>query len=306
MEFRHFQAFVAVAEELHFGRAAERLHLAQPYLSRLIRQLENELKVTLLERSTRSVHLTPIGQTFLPAARNVIVSVDEAIAIAEHAGDGDVGIVSVGIGGIAMTSMLPTAAASLRERKPRITLSIQTPVYSRQALELVAEGRLDLAFIRIPDQHKDVAMRVVQRERLVLAAPPDHELARATTVDLADLAHEKFIGYPSAENTTTLSAIIQNACLSAGFSPNYVQYASETHAILAMVSAGLGVALTSSSVVGRVAQEVVFVPLTDVGDATGAAIAWNPQRMSPATRTVLEVLEEVMPTPETSSIDTDN
>lgn len=298
MDFRHFQAFVAVAEELHFGRAAERLHLAQPYLSRLIAQLEKELKVTLLERSTRSVHLTSIGRTFLPAARDVAVSVDDAVAIAEHARQGDVGIVSIGIGGIAMTSMLPPAAASLREQKPGITLSVQTPVYSREALEFVAEGRLDIAFVRIPDQHEDVALRVVQREHLVLAVPPHHKLAQARIVKLADLAHEKFIGYPSAENSTTLSAIIQTACLEAGFSPKYVQYASETHAILAMVSAGLGIALTSSSVVGRVAQDVVFVPLVGADDITGAAIAWNPKRMSPATSTVLAVLENVMPTPE--------
>ncbi|MDJ1371633.1 LysR family transcriptional regulator [Gulosibacter molinativorax] len=298
MEIRHIRAFVALAQELHFGRAAERLHLAQPYLSRQISQLERSLDATLFDRSTRTVTLSSVGEAFLPAAKQALNSFDAAKAIVAQARDGEIGLVHIGIGGIAMQSLLPIAASSLRERKPGITLSITSGVFSRDGLHRVLDGDLDIAFVRGPDQIEGVSSRVVENERLVLAVPPNHQLASSEGVPLTELANEEFVGYPQNESSTTLRDFVNYACMDNGFTPKYVQFGSETSAILSMVAAGLGVALTVSSVVGHVAHNVKFVPLAGKQYVSPSTIAWNPQRLTPATKAVLEVLNEVMPTPD--------
>ncbi|MEU5846904.1 LysR family transcriptional regulator [Saccharopolyspora shandongensis] len=295
MDLRHIEAFIAVAEELHFGRAAERLHTTQPPLSRQIRQLERSLGASLLSRTTRRVTLTPVGEAFLPAAHKVMKSVEEAAAVAASAAHGEIGTVRIGVGGVGPLACLPGLVKRLNAEKPGIELVVVGQVYSQAGFDMVVDGSLDLAFVRLPAVREGVSTRVVFDERLILAVAPDHPLAGAESVELAELAEERFIAYPPG-GVSSLRDLMVHACVDAGFTPRIVQYGPETSTIMAMVAAGLGVTLTVTSVLD-VISNVVFVPLAGRPYQTQEAIAWSQEHLSPAAAAVLRIAEEVLPTP---------
>ena len=295
MEFRQVEAFIAVAEELHFGRAAARLHTTQPPLSRQIRQLERTLGVSLLNRTTRQVALTPVGAAFLPAAYEVVRAVEEAAAVAGAAASGEVGTVRLGMAGIGSIARLPELVKRLNAERPGIELAVMGQVYSPAGFDMVADGRLDLAFVRLPALREGVATRVVFDEELILAVAKDHPLAGAESVELAELAGERFITFPPG-GVSSLRGVMVDACLGAGFTPRIVQSAPETTVIMAMVAAGLGVTLTVSPVAGLVG-DVSFVRLAGEPRRTWEAIAWRAGDVPPATAAVLRIAEDVLPTP---------
>lgn len=295
MEFRHVEAFVAVAEELHFGRAAARLHTTQPPLSRQIRQLERSLGVALLSRTTRQVALTPVGAAFLPAAYRILRAVDEAAEVAASAADGEVGTVRIGVAGAGSIARLPELMKRLSAEKPGIELVVVGRVYSRAGFAMVADGRLDLAFVRLPAVHEGVSTRVVFDEELILAVPPDHPLAGAETVDLAALAGERFIAFPPG-GVSSMRDVMIDACADAGFTPRIVQHGPDTSVIMAMVAAGLGITLTVTPVAELIGN-VRFVRLTGAPYRTWEAIAWSSDGLSRAAAAVLRIAEDVLPTP---------
>jgi len=295
MELRQIEAFIAVAEELHFGRAAARLHTTQPPLSRQIRQLERTLGVALLTRTTRQVALTPVGAAFLPAAYKVVRAVEEAAAVAASAADGEAGTVRLGVAGVGSIARLPDLVKRLGAEKPGIELAVMGQVYSPAGFDMVADGRLDIAFVRLPAVREGVATRVVFDEELILAVAEDHPLAGAASVELAALAGERFIAFPPG-GVSSLRGVMVDACADAGFTPNIVQSGPDTGIIMAMVAAGLGVTLTVTPVAGLV-DGVSFVPLAGKPYRTWEAIAWRAGRVSPATAAVLRIAEDVLPTP---------
>lgn len=295
MELRHIEAFIAVAEELHFGRAAARLHTTQPPLSRQIRQLERTLGVNLLNRTTRQVALTPVGAAFLPAAYAIMRAVDEAAAVAAAAAGGEAGTVRIGMAGVGSIARLPELVKRLNAEKPGIELAVMGQVYSPAGFDMVADGRLDLAFVRLPAVREGVATRVVFDEELVLAVAKDHPLAGRESVELAALAGEPFIAFPPG-GVSSLRGVMVDACVEAGFTPRIVQSAPETGVIMAMVAAGLGVTLTVSPV-AELVGDVGFVRLAGKPRKTWEAIAWRSGGVSPATEAVLRIAEDVLPTP---------
>ncbi|CAM03280.1 DNA-binding transcriptional LysR family regulator [Saccharopolyspora erythraea NRRL 2338] len=297
MEFRHLAGFVAVAEELHFGRAAARLHIAQPPLSQQIRQLEHELGVQLFERNTRSVRLTSAGQAMLDPARQVLADLDVATRAAQAGGRGEIGRVSIGFAGASSHETLPRLTRAVRARHPGIELVLRGQTYSGEALNKVAEGELDLGFVRLPVRRDGVAVRLVEHEHLVAALPAEHRVADRNEINLPDLADEPFVTFPGTRGSAVRDALV-HACVTAGFHPRIVQEAPDSYTILALVGAGVGVTLTVSSVQHIRTEGMVYRPLAGPTQPMSLALAWRRDNPSAALRCVLAVSEEAMPTPE--------
>ncbi|MFF9794063.1 LysR family transcriptional regulator [Streptomyces bacillaris] len=296
MELRHLNAFLAVAEELHFGRAAKRLQMAQPPLSQQIRQLERELGVQLFHRNTRSVRLTSAGESFLDPVRTVLDDLDTAVRAARSAGKGEYGRVTIGFAGASSHETLPRLTRAVRAAHPGLELVMTGQTYANTALSRVADGSLDLGFVRLPVTRPGVVHRVIDQEELVCALPSDHPLARRVSVPLDVLAGEPFVSFPANSGSTVRDAMTE-ACESAGFTPRVVQEAPDSYTILALVAAGVGVTLTVTSVQHIQQNGLVYRRIAGPPIRLSAALAWRPDNPSAALRAVLAVAEEALPTP---------
>nr|WSW66050.1 LysR family transcriptional regulator [Streptomyces sp. NBC_00995] len=296
MELRHLFAFVAVAEELHFGRAAQRLQMAQPPLSQQIRRLEKELGVQLFERNTRSVRLTSAGESFLQPVRTVIEDLDTAVRAAKAAGRGEYGRVSIGFAGASSHETLPRLTRAVRAAHPAIELVMTGQTYANVALARVADGSLDLGFVRLPVTQPGVRFRVIDEEELVCALPSDHPLATRDGIALEVLAGEPFVSFPANTGSTVRDAMVE-ACEAAGFNPRVVQEAPDSYTILALVAAGVGVTLTVTSVQHIQQSGLVYRPLAGPPIRRQAALAWRDDNPSAALRAVLAVAKDALPTP---------
>jgi len=278
MELRHVRYFVAVAEDLHFGRAAERLHMAQPPLSRQIMQLEQELKVTLLERTKRHVRLTPAGAVFLGKARELLALADESVVAAQRVASGQAGALTLSFVGSAMFSILPGILRVARERFPDVELSVHEMTTGQQVSALLA-GRMQVAFVRPRVVHPDIVSEVVFREDLVAAVPVGHRFADRSVLALGDLAAEPFILF-SRNVSPSFGDQVMSLCIAAGFSPIFVQEALEMQTALGLVAANLGVSLLPGSVRRIAWLGVVLIPLAEPVPQTELSVAYRADETS--------------------------
>jgi len=296
MEIRWLHAFVAVAEELHFGRAAARLQMAQSPLSQTIRKLEKDVGVPLFERSTRSVALTAGGHTFLPHAYRVLDDVETARHAARASAGGVYGHLTIGFAGVLNHRALPPLTRAVRQRYPHIEMTLLGRVMTRDAIGQLDSGAIDLAFVGLPVTSSSVTARLIRREPYGVVLPLDHRLASESEIDLRDLADEGFVTTPLSAGSALQEGAMR-ACLDAGFRPRVVQEITDPYMILMLVASGVGVALMASGVADVTPPGTVFVPLK--GDATymNHGIAWAPKKMSAALAAVLTVADDVLPTP---------
>lgn len=296
MEIRWLEAFVAVAEELHFGRAAERLGMAQSPLSQTVRRLERELDTTLFDRSTRSVALTPAGLALLPHVRRAFGEL-ELGREATRAIDGVVhGTVAIGFSGALNHHTLSPLTRAVRHRYPGVTMVLTGRVMTGDGVVQVERGDLDLAFVGLPIDPSPLSTRLVAREPLGVVLPVDHRLAGELEIDLVELAAEPFVATPVSAGSA-LQRLAVAACARAGFRPEVVQESADPFLILTLVAAGVGVALMASSIAAIVPPGAVYVPLRDEPTYMEHAIAWRADNPSLVLRTVLEVAAEVLPVP---------
>lgn len=296
MELRHLAGFIATAEELHFGRAAARLHMAQPALSQQIRLLEKELGVELFHRNTRSVTLSDGGKALLGPAKQVMADVDLARRSAILGNSEIVGRVVVGFAGASSRNVLPLLARAVRAEQPGIELVLQGQTYGGAAIAEVAAGSLDIGFARLPANNQSVATRIYEYERLVAALPSDHPLAGREKIRVADLASEPFVTFPGTQGSGVRNALI-HAAMGAGFTPRIMQEAPDSYTILGLVAAGVGVTLTVSSVQHIDTPGLVYRELEDDLPQLAVVLAWRKDDASAATRAVLEIAERLLPTP---------
>jgi DNA-binding transcriptional LysR family regulator len=298
MELRDFEAFVAVAEELHFGRAAARLHISQPPLSARIRQLEIDLGIQLFERSTRTVSLTDAGARLLVPARKVLSQVATTRRLAESIAAGDQGRVRIGFAGASTQRVLPILTRAVREAHPGIELQLQSQTYVYRALDMLLEGSLDLAFARLPTPHPELESRVIEVEQILCALPEGHPLATRESLTLAELHDEDFVSLPS-DTGSILQSTMYALCVTAGFRPRIAQVAPDSATVLALVAAGAGITITLSSVSPSQSVGIVYLPLADVQpDQMFATLTWRKDDSSAALAAVLAVSETVLPTPD--------
>jgi DNA-binding transcriptional LysR family regulator len=240
-ELKQLRCFVAVGEELHFGRAAKHLHMTQPPLSRQIQMLEQELRIKLLTRTSRSVRLTPAGRAFLPEARRILALTESAAMAARRIAKGESGLIRMGFTASSSYDFLPRLL-SLAHSSLKGFGVVLNEMVTMQQMEALHANRIDFGLVRPPIDKRDLDVVCVARESLLLAVPARHRFATGPTPTMKDLAREPFITFSPVEGRYFYQ-LIERMFRKAGASAKYVQYISQVHSILALVSAGIGIAL---------------------------------------------------------------
>lgn len=276
-----------VAEELHFSRAAARLHIAGPPLSKQIQQLESELGFPLLERSTRRVALTAGGEVFLERARRVLGDLDAARSDAARAHRGDTGRLSVGFSGSASYELLPNLLRRYRERHPHVEIEPHGEMLSARQLDAIEQGRLDVGFVRATAFAPAISTRTVWSEPLVALLPSDHRLATRGLLQVSELAGEPFVSY---WESMLLADAVHSSCRRAGFTPSVVQRAGESYGLACLVAAGFGVGLVPQAARHMQLSGVRFVPVpVEQSEPVTLTLAWRKGDRAPATRNFLRL-----------------
>lgn len=292
MELRHLRYFIAVAEELHFGRAAEQLGISQPPLSQQIQAMEEELGVRLFERTNRRVALSEVGRLFLPEARQVLAQLEQAVAVARRAQRGELGELKVGFTSSApFTSTIPRAIRAFRQACPEVHLDLRE-LSSRGVAEAVHEGRLQVGVLRplAPLPEELVALELFA-EPLVVVLPVGHPLAGgADGVRLAELGEEPFVFFPRSFGTGLYDQLLELA-RAADFVPRIVQEASEAMTLIGLVATGLGVTVLPASFSRMRIDGVVCRTLLDPGATTAVWLVRRRDEDSPLVRRFAELLE---------------
>lgn len=246
MELRQITYFHEVARQLHFTRAAANLRVAQPHLSREIRRLETAVGAQLFRRTTRAVDLTEAGHAFLRRTQTVLADLETAAESARAAQSGQHGNLVLGFAGSITYSWLPYLVQEYRARYPEVNLEIRTEMFTGEQVRALSEGRLDVGLLRPPIDHQDIQWSHLADDELVAAVPSDHRLAKSPEpLDLSVLADEPFIMYGGSDSTTRRAVL--SACFAAGFTPSSTQTVFETHSVISLVAAGVGLALLPGS-----------------------------------------------------------
>jgi DNA-binding transcriptional LysR family regulator len=291
MELRHLRYFVAVAEELHFRRAADRIGIAQPPLSKQIRDLEDEIGVKLFKRTKRRVTLTHAGETFLKEARQILDLSETAVRSARRADLGEIGRLVVSFVGSATYSFLPYALRSFRTRFPHVELFLRE-LTTYEQLDALRKKAVHASFLRQPIKDDALFIETLFRESFIVALPSRHALASRTSIPLQTLATEGFIMFSRQQGTTFYDQVV-SLCHQAGFSPKVVQEAVHIPTVLGLVSAGMGVTLVTASVQRLQLAGVVYRKLAHVDRTTELAMAWRRDDDSPVLQSFLNVTREL-------------
>nr|WP_244665270.1 LysR family transcriptional regulator [Afifella marina] len=280
--------FIAVAEELHFHRAAERLNMSQPPLTATIRRLEDEIGAQLLERGNRVVRLTPAGRALLEHARLTLRQADLAITAARDAAAGRVGTLRLTYVGSAMYGRLAETVRTFRRSFPQVQIELKEATTADQVTAL-REGTSDLAILLppLPDA-SGLHLREFDEDRLAIALPAAHALARKEGLSLSDLADEPFVLWPAAEGRGFHHQVVE-LCTSAGFAPQVVQEAHQMHGVLALVAVETGVAVVPASMVGFRSAEIVYKPLDIPGSRFTLCLCHGPEQLKPTAQNFLDV-----------------
>ena len=292
MYIEQLRSFLAVADELHFGRAAERLHVAQPPLSRTIKQFERELGTRLFDRNTRSVRLTSSGQALMDPAKEVLDALRRAETAVRSADHGEVGTVRIAFAGVSTHRLVARLARVVRSQRPGIQLELSSQNFAQPAMKRLLAGETDLALGRWDVVPAEVSAQVVMPDSLVLAVPDTHALAGARRLSIGQLASEGFISLPPHEGSV-LPDRLRRLAHANGFVAEVVQVAPDTQTALALVSAEVGCHLTLASVAENVTDpHVVFIPLNESTPSLDVHLraAWRRDDQNPALRAVLDEL----------------
>ncbi len=292
MELRHLRYFIAVAEELHFGRAAARLHVAQPPLSRQIQSLERELGVPLFIRRNRRIELTTAGHVFLEGARRTVDAAELAARDAQRAGRGEIGRLALGFVGSATYAVLPALLHSFRTRYPDVELSLQA-MTTQEQVAAFQQRSIHIGILRPPIGERMLALHTIARESLLIVLPESHPLAHSEQVRLAALADEPLILYPRADGPGIHDAIV-SLCLQAGFTPRIVQEAAEMTTIAGLVAGGIGLALVLAPIAHLHSWGVVYRPVDGDVPSWELALAWRHDNISTVVRAFLSTAHEVL------------
>ena len=286
LDLFQLRCFVAVAEELHFGRAAVRMNMTQPPLSRHIQLLEHAVGVQLLERTSRRVRLTAAGAVLQREADALLRHAERAAEAAARTGKGEAGRVVVGYTAVTGWALMPALLAAAAKALPQVEIVLEEMVSSEQ-LEALAEDRIDIGFVRPLQASAGLAYHRVTREPMLLAIPARHALAKRPRVRLADLGGQPLIMY-SAKEGRYFHEKIHALFAASGTQPNYVHHIGQTHTIMALVRGGIGLAIVPESARQLRFENVVFRPLWRSDVHADVYLAWRDHARNPALPPVRE------------------
>ncbi len=281
MELRQLRYFAAVAEELHFGRAARRMNISQPPLSMQIRNLEEELGLSLFRRTSRSVTLTPEGRLFYDDVSKILKQLGTAVDTVQKAAKGQAGSLSMAFVSPAMDTFLPAAVHSFRRHRPGIVLSFEELATNDQ-LKALRESRIQVGFLRLFHHDlKDLRTQVIWTESYVVALPKGHPLGGKSRINLCDLEGTPMIMYPRASQPALYDRIM-GICQKAGFAPDVSQEAMTKHTTTALVAAGMGAAIVPASSENFRKDGIVYRPINDALPRVEISMVWRADEESAA------------------------
>jgi DNA-binding transcriptional LysR family regulator len=284
IDLRHLRYFLAVAEELHFGRAAQRLHMAQPPLSQQIRRLEEEIGHPLFLRTSRSVKLTPAGKALIDRARRTLHKVDEDLDAVRSVARGEVGVLKVGFVGSAMLTSLPAILGKYRRLYSRVQLHLNE-FHTSQLIEALREGSADVALARDAGTEEGLHVEHAFVEPFIAIIPRKHPLAGLRSIPVARLKDEPFVFFPRAAGGYAW----ENSIKVLGFRPNIVQEAPQWITVVRLVAAGLGVTIAPASVEEIAGPDVVCRKLSPSGGSTSIDLVYRLTETSPLVKGFCDV-----------------
>jgi DNA-binding transcriptional LysR family regulator len=296
LDFRRLYYFVVVAEELHFTRAAERLHIAQPPLSYQIQQLERDLGVRLFERTRHHVELTDAGQVLLDSARRIFGQMEQTVYAVRRVGQGEVGLLNLGFIPSASNNILPIILQLFRQRFPDVQLFLKemTP---DQVVRGLHDRQIDVGLLYLPLDDDGLSTRTVLREPLLAVLPATHVLATQPQIALRALSDERFIVPTRYAIVPGLLSHIMDACRQADFTPKVVEQAWLMQTIIGLVGANIGVALVPSSVSNLHRVGVIYKSLQDVSTEVAMGVIWRRDEDLPVLQRFLQVIDEMLGMP---------
>ncbi|SFJ69651.1 LysR family transcriptional regulator [Thermoflavimicrobium dichotomicum] len=289
MELRHLRYFIAVAEELHYGRAAKRLHIAQPPLSQQIQQLEEELGVQLLKRNNRQVELTYTGKVFYEHAKSILEQVDEAVRATHRAHRCEIGWIEIGYCELAINMFLPTLLKRFKTSYPNIDLVLHEMSPDQQITSL-HKKRIDIAFISQPITDPHLECKKIANEKLVVALSEHHPLSSKKRINLNLLVNEPIILLEQSKNPYFHDQII-HAFHAAGVYPKISQYTSSFQAVLHLVSANLGISLIPASLQSN-QRGIIFLNICEPVPFIDFYVTWRKHDDSQLIQQFIEMIEE--------------
>lgn len=296
MELRQLRYFVAVATELNFSRAAERMHISQPPLSQQIKQLEEELGVQLLMRTSRTVELTEAGRLFLTEACETLERAKRAMDTARRAAAGDIGTVSIATLSTADVVVFPRVIPACMRRYPGVQLSFSSMSEVDMAAA-IEEGRIDVGFATVPVILRgDCVAETIHRERAVAALPVTHRLAARAAIALEELSDDDWV-LPDPRRTPSSHYLVVSMCSSKGFTPRAIQHCDNMQFMLSLIAAGIAVAVLPERVRQMPRDRVVVVPVRDSEPSVELGVIYSPRRMTKVVRSFIELAHEVFRKP---------
>ncbi|AFY50715.1 transcriptional regulator [Nostoc sp. PCC 7524] len=290
MELRHLRYFIAVAEELHFSKAAERLHIAQPPLSQQIQQLEAELGVELFQRKTkRQVQLTAAGKVFLQEAYQLLAQLEAAVVLTQITGRGEIGQLRIGFTSLVTYDLLPVILRQFREHFPEIEL-VLLELTTTQQEQALRDYRIHVGFAHPPLEDNTLSQECIHREPLIVALPSNHPLAHQECISVRSLFPESFIMFPRYLAPGLYDHII-NLCQQGNFSPKVTQEAIQMQTIIGLVSAGMGIAIAPSSLQNLQRPGVVYRAVIEQTPLIETAIVWRSEMETAILQNFLQVVK---------------
>lgn len=297
MESRHLKYFLAVAEELHFGRAAERLHIGQPGLSLQIRDLESDLGVRLFDRTSRRVALTYAGKTLVEEGRRIVAQFKRAEELTRLAGNGEVGLLRIGMTESANHAILPGLVRSFRQDYPQVQLLIHS-MMSQAQIEALQSGELDAGILRTSTSTDlgGFQTRVILRDPLGVLLPEKHALADRKTVTLEALRNLPLILYPASPRPSWADSVME-ICAQAGFKPRIAYEANDSATAISFVAAGLGGTVVPECLADLARPGVVYRRALGHGRTTDLVLVYHRQNIPETVKVLLRMVDELWPAP---------
>jgi DNA-binding transcriptional LysR family regulator len=292
MELRHLKYFIAVAEEEHIGRAAAKLFISQPPLSRQIKQLEDELGVKLFDRTTRGVELTQCGRMFLEEARNIHALCDLATERTRRAGEGKLGRMDVAIFGSGILDVIPKLLLFFRQRYPDVNVMLHTMTKGEQ-IQALRQRRITVGFNRLLAPTENIATELVHTEKLLIAINTNMPIADEETLPFSVLADHPLVLYPTGSRPNFIDKVL-GLCHEAGFEPQISQEVGDTVTAIALVASGFGVCVVAESATTVKIPGVVYRPFHDapVGASVDLCCIFMSVDQSPLLQAFLETVAD--------------
>ncbi|MDJ0573410.1 MAG: LysR family transcriptional regulator [Pleurocapsa sp. MO_192.B19] len=291
MELRQLRYFVTVAQELHFGRAAERLQITQPALSKQIRVLETELEIELFIRTKRTVNLTKAGEVFFAQAKQLLRQAEEAIQLAKRTAIGEVGRLTIGFTATATYTVLPELIRDFRSRYPQVEVEM-LQLCTEEQVAALNRGEIDLGFLHPPIDARGLEIYPILSEDFILVLPPQHRLIDKQSLFLKDLAAESFLLHPRQEGPFLYDGFLK-LCRQAGFEPQIVKEVNSHQTRICLVAAGMGITFIPAGLQTSISNDLVYKPMEDLPIKLEFAAAWRSLATMPVLQEFLTLLRSM-------------